>query len=397
MTHKVDYTLDFIVSHGVDTSQAEDITLECLAAVAEKHSLRSMEDAKNTVERELELYRTSEPGHWLPLFPYFYLYSDLTAHELFQWWKDSFSPKRVFQNKVKYQPPNKTVLIPFNPFKRDGTFVVIDSSHVPYERESITDFYTECVRMDAKRHFMAKTPMEMWIASGRHDTFVQEYHSLTKAQIKRYREDVYKMSKETTLFRISWARSLYLLLGAGKKNLKILDPCAGWGDRMIAALSVGAMYHGVDPSAALHGMYKNIAKDFDPLGKSHVTKSPFEDYTIEDPGTYDIVFTSPPYFTMELYSNEEDQSTGRYESFDQWTTGFLHPLLKGSAEACAPGGYIAIHIANYKIGNREIPLVESVFSTSRKIPSMNYKGIVFLRGESQRDWPVWIWQKTPIG
>ena len=41
------------------------------------------------------------------------------------------------------------------------------------------------------------------------------------------------------------------------KAQKILDPCAGWGGRMIGAASIGAHYHGFEPSTET---YKGLIK-----------------------------------------------------------------------------------------------------------------------------------------
>jgi hypothetical protein len=392
------YALDYIISYGKNYTEAEAIMEHCIAHIRDTLAM-SHDQAKDIINKEYYESRFDEMGHWTPLFPYFYLYSEESALDLFTWLKNR-KPEFSRVKSVKYSA-HRPYLVPFQ-FKdrQSDEFLVIDSSSVPYEKESITDFYTECARMEAKRHFMKETPMEMYVNGILHNLFIKDYHRLSKPAIKRYREGIYKVSKEPTLFRVTWAKTLYYLLSSGKKSLKIFDPCSGWGDRMIAALSLGngattynATYHGVDPSSVLEPKYKLIAQDFDPSGKSHVTRSPIENYTIDDPGSYDIVFTSPPYFTMEIYSSEPEQSTTRYETFKDWSDGFFTPLMQKSAFACRTGGYVAIHISDYKVDGKDVPLVDTMFKITKSIRGLVYRGVIFLRGESNRDWPVWIWSK----
>ena len=38
---------------------------------------------------------------------------------------------------------------------------------------------------------------------------------------------------------------------------------------------------------------------------------------------YNILYTSPPFFDLEIYSNEETQSNNRYKELDTWLDKFL--------------------------------------------------------------------------
>ena len=39
---------------------------------------------------------------------------------------------------------------------------------------------------------------------------------------------------------------------------------------------------------------------------------------------FDVVFTSPPYFSVERYSHDDTQSWVRYKNIDVWNEYFLH-------------------------------------------------------------------------
>ena len=65
---------------------------------------------------------------------------------------------------------------------------------------------------------------------------------------------------------------------------------------------------------------------------------------------FDIVFTSPPYFNREQYSQDESQSFKAYNEYEDWRKNFLYPTLKTAYEYLKPDRYILWNIASIKIG-----------------------------------------------
>ena len=72
-----------------------------------------------------------------------------------------------------------------------------------------------------------------------------------------------------------------------------------------------------------------------------------EDYPVKA-NHFDMVFTSPPYFDCEKYSDEPTQSYVRYKTYGEWLTGFLKPLIEKAYLALKPNGYFILNIANTK-------------------------------------------------
>jgi hypothetical protein len=110
---------------------------------------------------------------------------------------------------------------------------------------------------------------------------------------------------------------------------RILDPCAGWGGRMIGAASVGAFYHGFEPSTKTHaGLVKlgEFLRLFNNGFDFIVDCIPFEDANIS--GQYDFSLTSPPYYDTEIYSNEDTNSCNRYKTYNEWINGFYLPMIR---------------------------------------------------------------------
>ena len=124
---------------------------------------------------------------------------------------------------------------------------------------------------------------------------------------------------------------------------RVLDPCHGWGGRMLGfLLSKAATYHGFDTDPLT---VKGVQLMFDDLHGYAESKRaaslvchPFEDAKLKQ--DYDFALTSPPYFDTEKYGGQES-SWQRYKSFDAWVDGFYRPLLTKTARALKPGGVFA--------------------------------------------------------
>jgi len=163
------------------------------------------------------------------------------------------------------------------------------------------------------------------------------------------------------------------------------DSSAGWGNRLLASLSQKEKFHyvGTDPNMDnmipeleisryeyianfynkhirksdkyMGDQYKNTCHMFqDPAEDIHENKD-FQQYK----GKIDIVFTSPPYFNKEQYSNDEGQSWKRYGAgYTLWREGFLKPSLKTAVEYLKTDRYILYNIADVRDGKTLLPLEE---------------------------------------
>jgi hypothetical protein len=74
-------------------------------------------------------------------------------------------------------------------------------------------------------------------------------------------------------------------------------------------------------------------------------------------GQVDLVFTSPPYFNREAYSEDGRQSYKRYgSSYESWKRGYLRPTLEVCYDWMKSGAYILWNIANLQMGKDFLPL-----------------------------------------
>lgn len=134
-------------------------------------------------------------------------------------------------------------------------------------------------------------------------------------------------------------------------GLKILDPSAGWGDRMIAAIIAGdkvAEYHGYDPNLALKPRYQDIIDRLDKSKKCIVITEKFQIAQIVK-DYYDLAITSPPYFDLEDYSKDADQSIVEFPTWELWIRNFYTKYLLNMRYGVRKGGVLIIYVSNYTV------------------------------------------------
>jgi len=134
---------------------------------------------------------------------------------------------------------------------------------------------------------------------------------------------------------------------------RILDPCAGWGGRMIGASVVSNYYDCYEPCSETYEGLLNLSKfinQIDSYFKANIYKIPFEDAELES-NYYDFALTSPPYYDTEVYTSESTNSFNRYNTFDKWCNSFYIPLIAKTMNALKPGKSFILNI-----GSRNYPL-----------------------------------------
>jgi len=140
------------------------------------------------------------------------------------------------------------------------------------------------------------------------------------------------------------------------KAKTVLDFSMGWGDRLAGAFASETVEHyvGLDPRKENHPYYEQQrdfytkhTSFFENPTKTDFYCSPAEDFDYSEYENYfDVVFTSPPYFSVERYSHDDTQSWVRYKNIDVWNEHFLHKALGKIIPTVKKGGIIAVNIAD---------------------------------------------------
>ena len=187
-------------------------------------------------------------------------------------------------------------------------------------------------------------------------TIVRAFYTLEQVLTK---VDLQSIRMATTLrkyvasqFKPSIAKGFYDYF----KSVNVLDFSAGWGDRL-AGFYCGETtksYVGIDPNTLNHPnyqrqveFYKENQTFFEEPKEVEFICEPAEDVDYSKYENYfDTIFTSPPYFNVEKYSDEDTQSYIRYKDIDSWNKNFLHKTIEKIIPTLKKDGILAINIAD---------------------------------------------------
>jgi hypothetical protein len=99
----------------------------------------------------------------------------------------------------------------------------------------------------------------------------------------------------------------------------VIDPCCGFGGRLLGFKSTypDGTYIGCEPNTETYAELLELSKNFTNV---FIYNCKFEDFTTPD--EYDLVFTSIPYYDLEIYSEHQT-----YKSFDDWHNVFIKKIL----------------------------------------------------------------------
>ena len=187
----------------------------------------------------------------------------------------------------------------------------------------------------------------------------------------------------------------------------VLDFSAGWGDRLCGfyACENTRNYIGIDPNAAVHDGYQKQIEFYETYTHkdTNLICKPAEDVTLPEK-CVDLVFTSPPYFNIERYSDDDTQSFKRYRKLDAWLDGFLYRAVDLSCRSLKDGGYLCINISDVYSGHKVCHICDPMNQYIQK-KKMRYRGVIGMRmakrpnskatqSEGAFIEPIWVWQKV---
>ncbi len=124
------------------------------------------------------------------------------------------------------------------------------------------------------------------------------------------------------------------------KPKSILDFTMGWGGRLVGATALNIpKYIGIDMNQDLKAPYTKLVdflKDKTTTDiKLYFTDALKVDYTKLD---YDMVFTSPPYYNVEIYKGTKKQSK------DDWDREFYEPIFRKTYAGLKKQGWYCLNV-----------------------------------------------------
>ena len=301
-----------------------------------------------------------------------------------------------------------------------GCYHVVVHAPEHYEAcDSLGDAYVEAQRMTACRRD-CMSPFDLWNSDSGFKQVVTLALAAPKGDVCTWamREAVYSKVKECTNFKPSLAKHIISFFGAKK----VLDFSAGWGERMLGAMAAGVEeYLAFDPNTTLqaghslalrtHGtaqQQQNFTIRYEPFESSNLTSEDF---------TADLVFTSPPFFNLEVYTTLEHasgQSIQSHKGVTAWLVKFLFQALKKAWSCLSRGGHMALHysdttkdrtVSRLTPGHNIRPFPH-VFAAQVEamllycigwLQHCCYIGAIGSLGDSGTPRPVWCLRKVDVG
>lgn len=176
-------------------------------------------------------------------------------------------------------------------------------------------------------------------------------------------------------------------------KINILDTSSGFGSRMSAALlsGKGHNYAGFDPNEKLSLKLKEY-RDF--LSENNLTEGKAvllcegsETYIPKLENNFDVSFTSPPYFNLEVYSKDEKQSIQQFSNYELWLEKFARPTIENTYKYLKVGGYAMINIKNLTRSKKE-PLFDDWFKIFESIDGFEFHEIFEMEHQSKKNYTM---------
>ena len=150
---------------------------------------------------------------------------------------------------------------------------------------------------------------------------------------------------------------------------RVLDFSSGYGGRMLGAMTSGMRYHytGIDPNTKTYNGLVALGELIsDTVGTTFdMNCIGSEDFVAQE--KYDAAFSSPPYFNLEIYSDEPTQCMNRYTNQSLWFEQYVEPTLRMIHQSLVNDGIYAVNIADYRVAREQFNIVDTWLDLSGKM------------------------------
>jgi hypothetical protein len=122
----------------------------------------------------------------------------------------------------------------------------------------------------------------------------------------------------------------------------VWDPCAGYGGRLFGAMASGmGVYLGTDVEPETVEGNRRLAEALELSDRCELKVARAETF---DPGRpLDLVFTSPPYFDLEVYGEASAKAVA-HASIGEWVDKFLVPVIRTAKERLRKEGFLVLNL-----------------------------------------------------
>jgi predicted RNA methylase len=212
---------------------------------------------------------------------------------------------------------------------------------------NIVDYFTFLQRLETKgkydvNYFEFLANLETFREKKFIQTMLKYYENVKNKNNTKHEYKVYKEVYNICISAINIMRPLNCMeIYTRYKAKRVLNFCAGWGGSVVAASALNLeAYYGIEINTDLKEPYENMlsylsTKSTTKMDVCFTNAVDFDYSSIE----YDTVFSSPPYYFIEKYANNNV-----YNSKIEMDEKFYRPVFSKTFEHLKPGGYYIINI-----------------------------------------------------
>jgi 16S rRNA G966 N2-methylase RsmD len=153
---------------------------------------------------------------------------------------------------------------------------------------------------------------------------------------------------KSTMYRPHLAKAILSNL----EGDRVIDPCCGWGGRLLGAISSNKHYTGFEPNKKTYDNLKRLVSFLNIEDKVTLYNDVIENISKYNLNKFDILLTSPPYFNLEIYCDDKRQSENLYNNYNDWSLKWLNKIIKDLSNYITDDGYMCWNVHN--IGKMKI-------------------------------------------
>lgn len=261
----------------------------------------------------------------------------------------------------------------------------------PYSRigNKIVDYFTFTQRLETKgkyncNYFDFLQNLETFKQKKFIQNMITYYKNVKNKNNKKNEFTVYKEIYNICISSINILRPLYCIeIYLKYKAKNVLNFCSGWGGTLVSACALNLnTYTGIDINTNLKIPYENmisfLKNESNPYKCSTEIKMYYEDASLFDYTkiNYDFVLSSPPYYFLEKYENNNC-----YSSKKEMNEKFYIPLFKNSYQSLSLGGTYIINICREVYENVLKPLLgdaNEIIPYKKSKKQNNYVEMVYI-------------------
>jgi tRNA1(Val) A37 N6-methylase TrmN6 len=272
--------------------------------------------------------------------------------------------------------------------------ITITKNHRGFYFTMLVDYFQEecrlkCRRVNAKNNFLS------FFNQNRYNIEWTVIRDKKRINYLNLIDVAFKIYEPCSEFNPIWLTNMiYIFEKHIGKITNMLDMSAGRGARMLACAALGINYLGIDPCECTNAKYDLMKKFARFCGSnSHIQfiKSGFEDdwklpSAFKDK-QFDLMFSSPPYFDLEIYEDTPGQSIKKFNNLENWLENFLKVSMIKIFSLLRPGGILALNIDN------PVHIKRDYINPMLKFEFDNAKFIGVIRIFRGAKFHTWCWQK----